>query len=883
MAVFELPPEDGEHIGPYRIVKVLGRGGMGEVFLAWDPRLNRSVAIKRIRHDSETTPILRQRLLQEAHAVGGLHHPAIVIVYDLLEDDGDDCIVMEYVHGQTLAETLKEGPFKPAFVVHLAEEIASGLAAAHETGIIHRDLKTENVMVTVAKNAKILDFGLAKPIGIAAGDPSLTEAGRVVGTCRAMSPEQARGAGVDERSDLFSLGILLYEMLTGISPFQGSNPLATLTKVITEPPPCVDTLRPGLPPRLVALLYRLLDKDPAARPQSAAEVVRELHAIAAALSPTGELDPEETVSVLPTGAIGRWGDDPTPPISLPQTLSIPPSETPHRTSRRQTVLIAIVLSLLVSTTVLILYQWYSRRLLRIVVPTPEVVGNPPPQVQLAATSLLTTSLNTLALLRGIAPVDPSEIKGSPKAPTEIARAVAADEVLIIHLESAGNLELITLRCIRGSDGRDLWTDNLQMPLDQKEPLLWLSRRLDNRLRDHLSDHPPVMRVVVPAISEEDYAAFLAIRQRVDKGQTPLEPELSQLEKIIKRTPKFLDARLLAANVAINLFQSRRDPASSDRASRLVKGAEMCDLQDPRPLQARFELELAKGQLKAAPETLSHLEDLRPGDPQNLTFRAKLAEEQGDLKAALTYQAEAADAVASWTNFLTLAGLEEKHGMVQEARRDLKRVLDDSPENIVARERLAELELYFGDPKKAEQIYRNLLASSTERADNLRLRANLGAALVLQQRYKDAADTLNSALNIDPDDIEINLNLADAEDGLGDKDSALNLYEKVHQKLKANHLESADASYEMIEAQCLAHLGYKNAGAIAYQTLSQNPDDVTLLPVAAMVFMLTNDPRAPIYVQHALDNGIQPCWFKLPSFAPLFKDPKFQQSLGGATR
>jgi serine/threonine protein kinase len=153
VAILELPSEDGEHIGPYRIVKVLRRGGMGEVFLARDPRLNRSVAVKRIRHDSGTTPILRQRLLQEAHAVGGLHHPAIVIVYDLLEDDGDDCIIMEYVHGQTLTETLKEGPFEPAFAVQLAEEIASGLAAAHETGIIHRDLKTENVMVTVAKNA----------------------------------------------------------------------------------------------------------------------------------------------------------------------------------------------------------------------------------------------------------------------------------------------------------------------------------------------------------------------------------------------------------------------------------------------------------------------------------------------------------------------------------------------------------------------------------------------------------------------------------------------------------------------------------------------------------------------------------------------------------
>jgi serine/threonine protein kinase len=437
VALFELPSEDGEHIGPYQIVRALGRGGMGEVFLARDPRLNRSVAIKRIRHDSATTPVLRQRLLKEAQVVGGLQHPAIVLIYDLLEDDGDDCIVMEYVEGSSLAERLNDGgPLEPALAARLAEEIASGLAAAHGARIIHRDLKSENVMITPSGSAKILDFGLAKPIGTAVGDSTLTAVGCVVGTCRSMSPEQARGAWVDERSDLFSLGVVLYEMVTGISPFQGANALATLSKVISESPPCVDTLRPGLPPRLVALLFRLLAKDPDARPASALEVARELHAIAASLSPTGNLDPEETVSAMPTDAIGRWGSGSRHPVARLPTAPEPQPEALPQLGRRRRLVKAISLSLLALASAVFVYQSYVSRtrvkLDRIVVPRPDAGDDP--QLQLAASGLLNASLATLGSLQGIAAIDPLEIKGSPKTLKEIARIAAADEVLVIGLE-----------------------------------------------------------------------------------------------------------------------------------------------------------------------------------------------------------------------------------------------------------------------------------------------------------------------------------------------------------------------------------------------------------------------------------------------------------------
>ncbi|HEY0553284.1 MAG TPA: tetratricopeptide repeat protein, partial [Thermoanaerobaculia bacterium] len=400
---------------------------------------------------------------------------------------------------------------------------------------------------------------------------------------------------------------------------------------------------------------------------------------------------------------------------------------------------------------------------------------------------------------------------------------------------------------------------------------------DKQLRHRFPGHPPTSRALPLKVTAEDYAAFLDIKQRIQKGQTSLEPELPRLEAIIDRSPKFLDARFQAADVAINLFKSKRDPAFSRLAHSLLAQAGL-SATDPRLLRTQFELELADGQSKAAAETLSRLEEIRPDDLQGPMLRANLAAAQGDLKTALTYQKEAVALVSSWTNLLTLAHLEERQGMAQDARRDLNIILDESLGNIVVQERLAELELEFGDPGVAESIYRNLLASSTERAANLRFQANLGAALVLRQWYSEAVDTLSRGLKIDSDDIGINLNLADAKAGLGDKDAAEALYRKVYNRLQADNPKSDGPSYQVIEAQCLAHLGSTlNAVGIIEKLLSRNPDDVTLLPVAALVFTLAGDPRAPSSIQAAIKAGIQPCWFKLPAYDPLIKDPPLKSS------
>ena len=249
-----------ETIGPYRILRRLGAGGMGEVFLAYDDRLDRRVAIKRIRPEAGVTRERRERFRREARMAARLSHPAIVQVHDILQgaQEGDlDHIVMEYVEGESLRDMVECGPLKIGQVLELARELADGLEAAHRQGIVHRDLKTENVLVTPEGRPKITDFGIAKRLLAEDGEESLTADDAVVGTCRSMSPEQARGEPVDYRTDLFAFGVLLYEALTGISPFAAENRLATLNRVIHARQRPVRELVPAIPDEVSRLVDHL--------------------------------------------------------------------------------------------------------------------------------------------------------------------------------------------------------------------------------------------------------------------------------------------------------------------------------------------------------------------------------------------------------------------------------------------------------------------------------------------------------------------------------------------------------------------------------------------------------------------------------------------------
>jgi eukaryotic-like serine/threonine-protein kinase len=293
--VIEHSVSTGVRLGPYELLSRLGAGGMGEIWRARDTRLQRDVAIKVLTAEVAHDESRLKRFEKEARSASALNHPNIVTIYDIGQSDSVSYIAMELVEGKTLRELMYSGPLPIKKIVSISVQAAHGLARAHEAGIVHRDLKPENLMVTKDGLVKILDFGLAKLVRNAAGGsegpriPTETGTGDgvVLGTAGYMSPEQASGQPVDFRSDQFSLGSIVYEMLTGKRAFQKKTGAETLSAIIAEEPAPITAARPDAPARFGWILERCLVKDPEGRYAATKDLVRDLESLQTHLSDAG--------------------------------------------------------------------------------------------------------------------------------------------------------------------------------------------------------------------------------------------------------------------------------------------------------------------------------------------------------------------------------------------------------------------------------------------------------------------------------------------------------------------------------------------------------------------------------------------------------------------
>src|ERR1700730_9103759 len=283
-----MPLAPNTKLGPYEIAVPLGAGGMGEVYRARDTRLGRNVAIKILPAQFSSDPVRKQRLDREAKTISSLNHPHICVLYDVGHHEGMDYLVMECVEGETLAKRLEKGALPLDQVLKLGTQIADALDKAHLSGVVHRDLKPGNIMLTPT-GAKLLDFGLAKASApvvtgatqtASARQPPVTEEGTVVGTFQFMSPEQVEGKEIDGRSDIFSLGTVLYEMLTGQRAFVGKSQLSVVSAILEKEPAPISNIKPMTPLSLERSVRKCLAKDPGQRWQSASDLASELNWIA---------------------------------------------------------------------------------------------------------------------------------------------------------------------------------------------------------------------------------------------------------------------------------------------------------------------------------------------------------------------------------------------------------------------------------------------------------------------------------------------------------------------------------------------------------------------------------------------------------------------------
>jgi serine/threonine protein kinase len=297
-------------LGPYRVVGIIGEGGMGAVYRAQDTRLGRDVAIKVLTAVTLNDQEKLQRFEQEARTTGMLNHPNLLTVYDVGNHDGTPYLVTELLEGETLRDRLTRGAIAPRKTIEIASQIANGLAAAHEKGIVHRDLKPENIFGTRDGRIKILDFGIAKLTRAGGDGPTFqmaaTEPGMVLGTVGYMSPEQVRGEAVDQRSDIFSFGTIVYEMLAGSRAFKRNSSIETLSAILKEDPPELADIAPNVPQSLDRLVRRCMEKDRELRFQTARDLAFNLE------------------------TMGTTAQAPPPPIAIPRTT---PQHEPSATMR----------------------------------------------------------------------------------------------------------------------------------------------------------------------------------------------------------------------------------------------------------------------------------------------------------------------------------------------------------------------------------------------------------------------------------------------------------------------------------------------------------------------------------------------------------------------
>jgi serine/threonine-protein kinase len=309
--------EPAQSLGRYRILGELGRGSMGVVYRADDPMLNRTVAIKTINMvaDAEDRAEYEKRFYQEAKAAGGLSHPNVVTIYDIGHAGDVVYMAMEYIEGTELRDLLLRGRLDAATAVDIAAQVAEGLAYAHMRGVVHRDVKPANIMVPRDGPAKIMDFGIAR---MRASEVK-TQTGMLLGSPKYMSPEQLLGGAVDQRCDIFSLGVVLYEALTGAPPFSGSDITQIMYQIVNAAPPPPSAVNSRVSPMLDLIVAKALAKDPAARYPDARELAADLRACRAAVAALAPAADEDETLTLPLGRIAPQAADAS------QTLRIDPA------------------------------------------------------------------------------------------------------------------------------------------------------------------------------------------------------------------------------------------------------------------------------------------------------------------------------------------------------------------------------------------------------------------------------------------------------------------------------------------------------------------------------------------------------------------------------
>ena len=780
-----------ESIAHYRIIKKLGSGGMGEVYLALDTKLDRKVAIKVLRSDSLEDERLKKRLLREAQAAAKLDHPNICAIYDVNEADSVTFIVMQYLEGESLAEKMVRKPLELSAALALAEQAAEGLAEAHAHGVVHRDIKPQNLMITPRGQLKILDFGLAKQTRSsdsvdfeAPTDTLLSTPGRVVGTMPYMSPEQVQGEPLEPCSDIFSLGVTFYEVLAGKHPFKDKSAAITMSRIMLSDPIPTERFRAQVSPELQAVLSKMLSKDKAARYQSAEDLLTDLRQLPAKL-PANDSQAEVTLT------------KDTPKETLANRILR--KARSHKWAILASALALILLAVGVSR-LLLTEHLDSLAILPFsyVSSDPQLMANPDREyLSDGFTESIINNLSQLADLKVIARSSVFSYKGKGLDAQTIGRQLNVRAVLVGHIEQVGNELTISVELMDVKANRSIWGGTYQRKIAdiqsvQKEIASTVSEKLLLKLTG--ADQTQLAKTYTQ--NGEAYEAYLKGRfhwnKRTDEG-FKLATKFFQ-----EATDKDPNYALAYAGLA-DCYTLRSDYGflPSKEGYALARGFVTLALKND-------------DSLAEAHTSLASIKAVTDWDWQGA---------ENEYRRAIELNPKYATAHHWYAAQLLL------QGRLDQALQEIKTAQQLDPLSLGINKDFSVILLYARDYEKALEQCRKTLEIEPHFAA---MSTYIAQIYELQQKYPEATAELEKAHAADPEDSEVTYGLGQAYALMGKKDEALKISNELSQPAKQNVFLPKEAAY------LYALLGEKEQAIATLQKAAENH----YLPVAEVKM----DPR-----------------------------------------